>query len=217
MSAGAFFALFQGVLYASYEHGPWFLDGVFSYARNDYDGTRYITVGGVNRVASGDYGADQVAVKATAGREYGFNSNAYLNPYVGLHYIYLGVDGYTEKGAGAANLTVQDETTQALQSTLGVSVRKEMKMPNGFQVVPEAHVAWLHEFLDEGQTNTSSFTGGGASFTSRGFDPANDSLNVGVSLAVYSRSNFDVKATYDFEVKDDYYSHSGMLAVHYNF
>jgi len=78
-------------------------------------------------------------------------------------------------------------------------------------------VAWLHEYLDEGQVNTSTFTGGGGSFTTRGFDPANDSLNVGASLAIYSENNIAVKASYDFEVKDDYDSHSGLLAFRYNF
>ena len=103
------------------------------------------------------------------------------------------MDDYTETGAGAANLTVDNEENQALQSTLGVSLRREVETATGLKMVPEAHVAWLHEFLDEEQVNTSTFTGGGGSFTTRGFDPANDSFNIGASLAIYSENNIDVK------------------------
>ena len=69
-----------------------------------------------------------------------------------------------------------------LQSTVGVSISKEMKTRNGTRFIPEAHVAWLHEYLNEGQVNTSTFTGAGGSFTTKGFDPASDSLNVGASV-----------------------------------
>ena len=208
---------YQGALYASYEWDTYFLDGIVTYGQNGYDGRRHITVGAVNRIATADYDGEQVAVKGTVGRDYPLSDATYLTPYVGLHYVHLDVDGYTETGAGAANLTVEDESSEALQSTLGVSFRKQMKTADGLDVVPELHLAWLHEFLDEEQTNTSTFTGGGASFATRGFDPANDSLNVGASLSVYSGNNVDVRATYDFEIKDDFKGHSGMLVARFNF
>lgn len=206
---------YQGGLYASYESGPWYVDGVLYYAYNEYDGRRTIPL--VGRVANADYDANQFGVKATLGREYSFNADTYLTPYAGLYYVYLDVDDYTETGAGAANLTVDNEENQALQSTLGVSLRREVETATGLKMVPEAHVAWLHEFLDEEQINTSTFTGGGGSFTTRGFDPANDSFNIGASLAIYSENNIDVKASYDFEVKEDYDSHFGLLVFRYNF
>jgi len=105
---------YQGGLYASYESGPWYMDGVLYYAYNDYDGRRTIPL--VGRVANADYDANQFGVKATLGREYSFNADTYLTPYVGLYYVYLDVDDYTETGAGAANLTVDNEENQALQS-----------------------------------------------------------------------------------------------------
>jgi outer membrane autotransporter protein len=208
---------YQGALYASYESGPWFLDGVATYAYNDYDGARHINVGTVNRVAKADYDADQVAIKAKLGHEYNVYANSYLTPYVGLHYIYLDVDDYTETGAGTANLTVQDESYSSLQSTIGVSVHKEIETVNNLKVVPEVHVAWSLEHLDEEQVNTSTFTGGGTSFTTRGFEPANASLNLGTSLAIYSANNIDVRAAYDYEVKNDYDGHAGFLVLRYNF
>ena len=140
-----------------------------------------------------------------------------LTPYASLHYVRLDTDGYTESGAGAANLVVSDEDTDFLQSTLGVSISKEMETNSGTRFVPEVHVAWLHEFFDENQINTSTFTGGGGSFTTAGFDPANDSINAGASVAIYQTESLDIRAAYDFEGKSDYDSHSGQLVLRYNF
>ena len=140
-----------------------------------------------------------------------------FTPYASLHYSYLDTDGYTETGAGATNLTVGGEGTDVLQSALGVSISKEMIDADGNSYVPEAHISWLHEYLDEEQTNTSTFAGGGASFTTKGFDPASDSINAGASLGIFSVDNIDVRASYDYEGKSDYNSHSGMVILRYKF
>ncbi|MFT5427248.1 MAG: outer membrane autotransporter protein [Gammaproteobacteria bacterium] len=207
---------YQGALYASYESGPWFVDGIASYAQNDYDSTRNVVAGTVNRIAKADFDADQFGIKGTVGRTFNVY-NVDLTPYVALHYVYLDTDGYTESGAGTVNLTVDDEEADFLQSTLGVSLSKEMETNNGTKYTPEAHIAWLHEYLDENQNNTSTFTGGGGSFTTNGFDPADDSVNIGASVAIYNNNNIDVRAAYDFEAKSDYDSHTGQLTLRYNF
>jgi outer membrane autotransporter protein len=207
---------YQGVLYTSYEMGDYYFDGIASYSLNNYDSSRNVVVGSVNRTALADYDADQYGIKGTVGRTLHYQ-NLDLLPYVSLNYVRLNTDGYTETGAGAANLIVNPETTNFLQSTVGVSVSQEIKTGNGARFIPEAHIAWLHEYLDEGQINTSTFTGGGGSFTTNGFDPANDSLNVGASVDFYATESLDIRAAYDFEVKDDYKSHSGQLILRYTF
>ena len=90
-------------------------------------------------------------------------------------------------------------------------------MNNNLKMVPEVHIALFLEHLDEEQANTSTFTGGGASFTTRGFEPANAGINLGTSLAIYSENNIDVRAAYDFDVKNDYDAHSGFLVMRYTF
>ncbi len=85
-------------------------------------------------------------------------------------------------------------------------------------MIPEAHVAWLHEFMDEKQANTSTFAAaGGPSFATSGLDPSDDSLNVGASVAIYASDTIDVRAAYDFEYRNDYDSHTGQLVFRYNF
>ena len=207
---------YQGSLYGSYTQGDYFFDGIVSFGRNDNDGARNVVVGTVNRTARGDFSSDQTSLTGRLGRNYYYNDLT-VTPYASLLYVNLDTDGYTETGAGAANLVVGSETTELLQSTFGVSISKEMRTAAGARFIPEAHIAWLHEYFDETQANTSTFTGGGAAFNTAGFDPANDSLNIGGSVAVFKENNIDVRAAYDFEIKDDYSSHSGQLVLRYTF
>jgi len=207
---------YQGSLYASYAYGEWFLDGVVSYASNDYDSRRSISVNAISRTATGDFDGDQVGVRVRLGRTWAYQG-VDVKPYVALNYVNLDVDGYTETGAGTANLTINDQDFDFLQSTLGVSVSKQYKSEKGYKFVPEVHIAYLHEFLDEAQANISTFATGGPSFSTQGLDPEDDSLNVGASVDIYNTGSLDVRASYDYEVRDDYDSHTGQLTFRYSF
>ena len=207
----------QGTIYGSYDMGGHYFDGSFSYAKNSYDNRRNITVGAVNRIALADYNADQLILQGQYGQEYTYDDDIYISPYVGLLYANLDIDGYTETGAGALNLTVDGQSYETLESFLGVSASMEMETGNDTIVIPEIHAAWRYEFFDEIQVNNSTYTGGGALFTTNGFDPANHSINIGISYSMFREENIDIKFSYDFDTKADYQSHSGLINIRYSF
>jgi outer membrane autotransporter protein len=208
---------YQGTIYGSYDLGMHYLDASFSYGKNTYDSRRVITVGTVNRIALADFNADQVILQGQYGREYTHADDIYISPYVGLFYANLDIDGYSETGAGTLNLNVDGQSYETLESVLGVSARKEMESRDGTSIMPELHAAWRHEFLDEIQVNTSTYTGGGASFITTGADPANNTFNIGASFSMFLENNVDIKFSYDFDTKSDYKGHSGLINIRYNF
>jgi len=69
----------------------------------------------------------------------------------------------------------------------------------------------MYEALDEKVAMISTFTGGGGSFETRGFDPANHSLIAGVGVTFTSKDNFELIGRYDMESKADYIDHSAQL------
>ncbi len=206
----------QGSIYASYTPGGFFLNGDLAYSFNNHEGERHVLVGAVKRIASSDYDSGLFSARVNMGYDLGLSSAFFLTPYAGLYYNSLDIDGYTETGAGASNLRVQGENSNSLQSNLGMSVWGRIETTSG-SVVPEIHAGWLHDYDTDAQTNTATFTGGGASFKTTGFKPADDSLNLGAALSIYSGDNFAVKASYDFEKKSDYDSHSGVLSLRFVF
>jgi len=114
-------------------------------------------------------------------------------------------------------LTVEGQSYDTLESVIGISALKEMELNNGARFVPELRVSWRHEFLNEIQINRSSFSGGGDAFVTQGFDPANDTFNIGLSATIQLHDKVDLRFNYDFDAKSDYSSHSGLINLRYSY
>jgi outer membrane autotransporter protein len=199
-------------LYGSYERDHLFLDTIASYARNEYDSKRHIQVGAVARVADADFDGNQFSLKAKLGRNYELNRGVVVAPYVSLHYTNLDLDSYTESGAGTANLSVRSEDYNSLRSELGLSVGWEYT-GSGIRYMPELHASWGHEHQDDKQVNTSTFSIGGAAFTTGGIDTKDSSLKAGASLGIFTKNNMDVRVSYDYMRKEEYGQHTGSLVA----
>jgi outer membrane autotransporter protein len=104
---------------------------------------------------------------------------------------------------------VGDQDYDFLQSNLGVKIERPWWTDRDGRWVPEVHFKWLYDFIGDDAATTSTFTGGGASFSTRGAEPAQHSFNVGAGLTFYSNGNFSVSGTYDLELKEDYIGHTG--------
>jgi len=211
---------YQGMIYAGYADGsPWFFNGVFSFAWNEYDATRGISFGSINRVAEANYDGQQYTGNLSAG--YTFESTKEMpfdvTPLASFQYSHLNLDSYTETGAGDLSLRVADQDYDQAQTGLGVKVSKAYQDQRRGTFVPELHAKWLYDFIGDEVATTNTFTAGGASFSTRGFEPAQHSINAGAGLAWYTKGNMTVDLLYDFELKEDYYSHSGSVTLRWLF
>ncbi|MCK9573265.1 MAG: autotransporter domain-containing protein [Candidatus Omnitrophica bacterium] len=206
---------YQFGMYGNYAKGPFYMDGIFSFAYNQYDSTRRIMFNSIDRTPKGDYGGQQYSTYFEGG--YAFKSKGFeITPLASFQYMHLHVNGYTEKDAEDANLTIDAQDYDFLQSGLGAKLAYPIVV-NDCTFIPEFHAKWLYEFLGEAQQATSTFTGGGASFATDGFSPAKSSYNLGLKLTLLAKQNISLSFGYDFEGKSDFYSHSGRVNVRYDF
>gem|GEM_PF-5529785 len=83
-------------------------------------------------------------------------------------------------------------------------------------IVPEARVKWLYDYLGEAMETSSTFTGGGSSFSTEGFKPAKNMVDFGGTISMIKGST-TLALGYDFGTKEDYYSHNGTVTVKYQF
>lgn len=107
-----------------------------------------------------------------------------FSPFAGFSYGRLMMNGFSETGAGALNLTVDAQTAQSLQSSLGVRYGAALK---GDVIVfrPYLSSAWRHEFIDQSRPITARFaTGVGSPFTVTSGRYARDGASVGFGLAM---------------------------------
>jgi len=208
---------YQGTLYAGYAdvENPYYLNGAFSFAYNKYDSLRHIAVGTIMRTANSDYDGQQYSVMFDGG--YTFKSGKVgITPIASLQYMRLHLEGYTEENAGALNLSVRSQNYDMLQSGLGMKLERPFETKTG-TIIPEIHARWLYDFIGDRQETTSTFSGGGGSFATSGFDPAQNSLNAGAKVTLIANNNWVLETNYDFEYKEDFTAHTGWADVRYKF
>ncbi|OIO37762.1 MAG: hypothetical protein AUJ71_04615 [Candidatus Omnitrophica bacterium CG1_02_49_16] len=208
---------YQGTIYVGYDDpSPWYADGGFQFAWNQYDGNRSIVFPGVDRKADASYDGQQYTGFGNVGyviKQDPFN----ITPLAGLTYSHLNIDSYTESGAGDLDLTVNSQGYDLLQSALGVKLELAPIEDKGLKLVPEGHFRWLYDFIGDQVATTATFAGGGGSFDTKGAAPDQSSFNFGGGVTLFSKENLSFTATYDYEMKDQYRSHTGQGVLRYTF
>ena len=206
---------YQGTLYWGYRdpNHPYYLDCALSFAYNKYDGSRHIALGGTERIPLADYDGQQYS--ALTGFGYIFNiRNVMFTPLASIQYMHLRVNSYTEEEAGALNLHVDGQDFDMLQGGIGAKCEYPMKTRYG-TFIPELHIKWLYDFIGDTQATTSSFSGGGGSFATTGFTPAQSTYDFGAKVSLFTKNNFTIEANYDFQFKEDYWENTGWVTVSY--
>jgi outer membrane autotransporter protein len=206
---------YQGSFYGSLARDAYYIDGVLSFAYNRYDALRHVAFGAIDRTAKSNYAGRQYSGYLESG--YIFNKQGYLlTPLVSLQYMGLHIDDYAETGAGALNLSVAAQDYNMFQTGLGFKIVRPISHGE-VQILPELHAKWLYDFVGDRQQTTSTFTGGGGSFATNGFDPPKSSYHAGAKVNLITKSGLTLSLNYDFEWKEDFYSHSGYFNVRYTF
>ncbi len=181
---------------------------------DSYDGSRSIVIPGLNRTASADYTGQQYAAIVTTGRHYVFNQ-ATVTPLASLRVSRIHVGSYTESSAGDADLRLNSQTYDFVQSSLGGKAKRVIQSGSG-TYSPEAHVKWLHDFKSTTMQQDATFTGGGSTFTTAGIKQDRDLFNVGAGMTFLSckcgQDTWTVKGQYDYKWNQSSYS-SHQLAV----
>lgn len=84
-------------------------------------------------------------------------------------------------------------------------------------IMPDMHFKWLYDWVGDNQATTASFAGGGTSFATQGFKPAQSGYDFGTKITFNTKYNIALDVRYDFLLKEDYYEHSGIVNVEYSF
>ena len=112
-------------LYGSYTEGAVYVDALVGYGYNDNQMRRNIAIPGLQpRTALGQTHANQFLGQLEAGYRIGIFAPAALSltPFARLQASTGTQAGFTETGANSLNLTVAQQTTDALRSTFGVDL-----------------------------------------------------------------------------------------------
>jgi autotransporter-associated beta strand protein len=186
-------------IYATYaDKKGFYANGLFTYTRNDYSTDRNIVIPGVNRTASGSPSGDQFGGDLDGGYEF-HKGNWTFGPSAGLTYVNLGIDSFSESGASAADLSVNNQSADSLRSRLGGTVRYDAKL-GSVVITPHLSAFWQHEFLNGSNSITSQFEGLPAgSFEVQTTDGDSDNALLGAGIDAEVTNNLTLFVDYETE------------------
>ena len=191
--------------YAGYTTGPWLFKALAGYSHHNIETSRSIVFPGINRTATADYDADQVTLYGEGAYRIMMQQIAIM-PTVALRWSQVDVDGFTETGAGAANLTVAGQNYDSLDTTVGVRIATSFRS-QGINWLPQIRIGWTHASGDLTPSVGMSFAGGGA-FTVAGATRAENSLTLGAGLNFSTGSNVTGFVDYSGNYADDSREHA---------
>ena len=200
-TANTDFNTYQVTAYAAHESGPMYVEGDVSFGFDQYTGARQIVFPGINRMADASYNGKDITAYIAAGYHF-FSDGFMITPLASLQFTNLGLDGYTETGAGDIDLQVHSQNYNFLESGLGVKFARPFDVGDATNLLPEMHFKWLYEIINPTFQNTAAFAiAGSPAFTTPGFTPDNSTFDIGGGVAllscVCSGKPWTVSAVYD--------------------
>ncbi len=181
----------------------------------DYDIRRRIfipsrnpAIATINETASGSTDSSDLTLSLGAG--YQWNTGPWnLEPHARLTYLDVDVDGYRESGAEASglNLNVDGQDWTSFTSVVGARVSRSLSHSFGV-VVPQARVAWVHEFENNAEEITATYIADPRQNILRATsdEPDRDYFKLGLGLSVVLPGGAQLFVNYDTVLGLDGYS-----------
>ena len=182
-------------------YGTWAMSDVTSmdvklgYGMHGYDGARS-TPGGV---AKSDYDGNQLLLAAELKRVYELNEDWTFTPGVGLTWTQVDIDGYSETGAGAFNLTTSSADEDSL--ILGLDGEFERTLSENSAFTTNVRLAFDSATEQAAVDTTLSGLG---TYTANGVEQDELIYGLGLGYRYATESNLEFSANYDLELRDGF-------------
>lgn len=179
------------------------VDAMAAYSFASYDMERDIPALGSTPAskASADVDGNQAVLRLGVARPFTFKKSSFsFAPTASLAYVTGDVDGYTESGAGLANLTVDKQSYDSLQSNLGVRLQQQIELST-VAILPSLSVGWGHEFVSQERDVGVSSTALGAPFAYTARTPyiGRDFMTLSAGVTLYVSEMTRLNIGYDGE------------------
>ncbi|MEI6494194.1 MAG: autotransporter outer membrane beta-barrel domain-containing protein, partial [Verrucomicrobiota bacterium] len=205
-------------VYAGYQNGGFYTDAIIGGGSSSYAVSRPVKFSSVDRTAISR--PDGAQFTSYLGLGYDWQAgNFTFGPVLTGQYTYAGIAPFTERGAGALDLGVNQQNASSLRTSLGGRVAYTWKVSNTIALIPEARLFWQHEFLENPRNIGSSLNGGGGpSFDTITSAPARDAVFAGAGISIQFGPNWNAYLYYNADFgRQDYISHSLSTGLNFKF
>jgi len=178
------------IAYGLYRAGPVALEGTLGFAYDRISTVR--PAGGANAGEAHNGFEKNAALQAAYPLSVG---DVAVVPHLGLQYVRLDENHFTESGAGSADLTAGSTTTESLQPSIGASLLKSFAAGDGVTLIPALKASFAHELLDTAR-NLVLTSAAGTAVNAFGISGAHNTVIIGP--AVTARLGDTLELTGDY-------------------
>lgn len=190
-------------VYGQYKPSRWYLNTMLNYTMSDFtdDGTVMGTP------VSGNYDVDAFGGVVATG--YDFTSG--LTPELGVRYMHVKSDGYTN----SMDIETKAKDMDFLTGVFGTKYSFNVNMDRYTKLIPQLNIAAKYDILSDRNMATVTIPGVD-SYTLQGERLSRFGGEFGIGLGIKHRS-VDFSINYDIDVRKDYISQTGMVRFRINF
>jgi outer membrane autotransporter protein len=192
---------YHATLYANWAPGPWFATADLGLTFSQFQTERPA----LGATAEGQSHMLDASIGGEFGYQFDLNDVAFV-PSASLRYDRISAKGYTETGAGAANLTIHDATHHSLRIGIGAEVSKLFALDDDLKLEVSAKARWEHDLLDTGYTTTQSISG--ADYQVSATDAGRDAAILGLASKAIVKDNLELKLEYNADLRARQTSHT---------
>jgi len=190
-------------IYAKYRRDKWFINGKTTYSFGDYDEKKYVT--GINNDV--EYGVNTFGLETISG----YNITNWFVPELGLKYFNVKAKDYTD----ALGNHFDRKDANVFTGLIGTKFSKSFQTSDAIKLIPELYLGATYDFarddneVDVTLANMYKYTYQGDQIDRLGYE-----IDAGLKI---NTNMFEFGARYKGAYRKDYYNHTGVLEIKYEF
>ncbi len=206
---------YQAGLYELYRQDSLYVSNVDAFTNDSFNVSRPINLGSSQVTATGTSSGNQWAHYTEAGKTFDFD-DVRLQPFVGVQYMYLDQQGYTESGAGSLDLTTSRQIVNSTRSSIGARLSRETSW-GSVLITPSLSARYLHEFGNGTQLISSSLSGAPtATFATSGNHTGRDFGLFTLGATAYLSERCSLYGNVDTQVASSFFALIGSGGIQYS-
>ena len=194
-------------VYGEYKPSNWYVNGIMSYGWSDYSENKNVSGIGVKA----DYDAETFGLQAMTGYDMQVKGLG-LTPEVGLRYVHISQDGYTD----SADQKVSSSDSDILTGVIGAKVSKTWILENGMNIKPEARIAATYDLMND-DVNSVVTLANGSAYMVEGDALDRFGMEFGAGVTAEVNDNVEFALGYEGKFREDYQDHTGLVNLKYKF
>lgn len=194
------------------ELGSYTVGGHLQYGHQSFKSSRAVAGGAI---ASGRYDGHIVSGLLEVSRSVPLFEQIRLVPFASVEAHHSRIDGFSETGAGAANLTIRQDSDTKVFSTIGTRFEHAFETGAGTIITPQISLGWRAELSNPGSSQTATLAGQTLRIEDKG--ATRHSLSTGLGLSLEMKDGPIVNARYDGLLSSSQQDHLGSLRITFPF